>query len=53
MCIAKSPAATVSFVMSNFLLSVRVEQIGSHLTDFQEVWYLPVFQYFVKKILIK
>ena len=53
MCVAKSPEATVSFVISSFLLSVHVEQIGSHLTDSHEVWYLCIFQYSVKKIQIK
>jgi len=53
MCVAKSPEATLSFVMSTFILSVRVEQTGSHLTDFHEVWYLYIFKYSVKKIKIK
>jgi hypothetical protein len=31
-------------------LSVRVEQLGSHWTDFDEIWYLSNFQKFVEKI---
>jgi hypothetical protein len=36
---AKLRKATVSFVMS-----VRMEQLGSHWTDFYEVSYLSFFQ---------
>lgn len=53
MCVAKSPEATLSFVVYTFLLSVPGEQIGSHLTDFHKVWYSCIFQYSVKKIQIK
>jgi len=30
--------------------SVRVEQLGSHQTDFHEIWYLSIFRKFVEKI---
>jgi hypothetical protein len=36
---ANSEEATISFVMS-----VRLEQLDSHLTDFYEIWYLSIFQ---------
>jgi len=35
---AKLLKATISFVIS-FRLSVRMEQLGSHYTDFHETWY--------------
>jgi hypothetical protein len=31
-------------------LSVRMEQLGSHSTDFYEIWYLSIFQKCVEKI---
>jgi hypothetical protein len=31
-------------------LSVRMEQLGSHLTDFHEIWYLSIFRTSVEKI---
>jgi hypothetical protein len=31
-------------------LSVRMEQLGSHLTVFHETWYLSIFKKSVKKI---
>jgi hypothetical protein len=40
---------TISFVMS-VCPSVRVEQIGSHLTDFHEIQYLIIFGNFDQKI---
>jgi hypothetical protein len=30
--------------------SVRMEQIGSHLTDFHEIWYLVIFRNTFEKI---
>jgi hypothetical protein len=30
--------------------SVRIEQLGSHLTDFHEIWYLSIFRKSVEKI---
>ena len=38
--------ATVSFFMSvcpSVYLSVRMEQLGSHQTDFHEIWYSRIF----------
>jgi len=38
--------ATVGFVMCVCLAvrpSVRMEQLGSHWTDFNEIWYLSIF----------
>jgi hypothetical protein len=32
--------------------SVRMEQLGSHWTDFNEIWYVSIFRKYVKKILI-
>ena len=37
--------ATISFVMS-----VRMEQLGSHWADFHEIWYLRIFRKSVAKI---
>jgi hypothetical protein len=36
--VRKIPKATISFVMS-----VCPEQLGSHWTDFNEIWYLSIF----------
>jgi hypothetical protein len=41
--------ATISFVMS-VRPPVRMEQLGSHLTDFLEIWYLNIFWKNVEKI---
>ena len=41
--------ATISFVIS-VRLSVRMEQLGSHRTDFREIWYLGIFRKTVEKI---
>jgi len=30
--------------------SVRIQQPGSHWTDFHEIWYLSIFQKSVEKI---
>jgi hypothetical protein len=46
---AKLRKATVSFVMS-VRLSVRMEQLGSHWTDFHEIWYWRIFRKSVEKI---
>jgi len=42
---AKLWKATISF-----LVYVRVEQVGSHRSDFHEIWYLMVFRKPVEKI---
>jgi hypothetical protein len=34
----------------SFIMSVRTEQLGSHWTDFHEVWYLSIFRKSVAKI---
>jgi len=39
---AKLRKTTISFVMS-VRPSVRMEQLGSHWTDFHEIWYLSIF----------
>jgi hypothetical protein len=44
-----SEKRTVNFVMS-ICLSVRMEQLGSHWTDFYEIWHLKVFRKTVEKI---
>jgi hypothetical protein len=46
--------ATISFVMP-FCLSVRpsvrpLKELGSHLTDFHEIWYVSIFRKYVDKI---
>jgi hypothetical protein len=41
--------ATISFVMSVWL-SVYMEQLGSHWTDFDEIWHLSLFRKSVEKI---
>jgi hypothetical protein len=43
--------ATISFAMS-VRPSVHMEQIGSHWTDFHEIWYLNIFRKTVEKIQI-
>jgi len=30
--------------------SVRMKQLGSHWTDFHEIWHLSIFRKYVKKI---
>jgi hypothetical protein len=50
---AKSRRATIGFVKYVRLSvrpSVRTEQLGSPWTDFNEVWYLRLFQKSVEKI---
>ena len=47
---AKLQKATISFVMS-VRLSVHMKQLGSHWTDFDEIWYLRLFRKPVEKIL--
>ena len=49
--------ATVGFIMSvcvpaclSIRLSVRIGQLGSHRTDFYEIWYLSIFRKSVEKI---
>jgi len=42
---------TISFIMFAYL-SVRMEQLGYHWTDFQEIWYLSIFWKSMKKIQI-
>ena len=41
--------ANISFVMS-VCPTVRMEQLGSHWTDFREIWCLSIFRKSVKKI---
>ena len=40
--------ATISLVMF-VCLSVRIEQFGSHWTDFDEIWYLSVSENLSRK----
>jgi hypothetical protein len=40
---------TISFVMS-VCLSVRMEQLGSHRTNFRSIWYLNIFRKSIEKI---
>jgi hypothetical protein len=40
--LSKLRKATISVVMSA-LLSVRMEQLGSHWTDFHEIWHFRFF----------
>ena len=50
---AKLRKATISFVMSvssPVRPSVHMEQLGSHLTDFNEIWYVSSFRKCVEKI---
>jgi len=44
--LAKLRKGTVSFLMSPF---VSMEQIGSHWTDFHEIWYVSIFRISVEK----
>jgi len=47
--------ATISFIVSvrpSVCPSVCIEQLGSHSMDFNEIWYLSIFQKSVKKIQI-
>jgi len=41
--------ATITLVMS-VRLSAHVEYLGSHSTDFHDIWYLSIFQNSVEKI---
>jgi hypothetical protein len=41
--------ATVGHVFS-ICRSLRMEQLGSHWTDFHEIWYLHFFRRFVEKL---
>jgi hypothetical protein len=47
--LAKLRKATISFVMSD-RLSLCMEQLGSHWTDFNEILYLNIFRNYVEKI---
>ena len=47
--LAKLRKATTSFVMS-VRLSVRMEQLGCHWTDFREIWFLIIFRKYSKKM---
>ena len=44
----------VSFVLFDCLSvrppSVRMKKLGSHLTDFREIWYLSIFRKSIEKI---
>jgi hypothetical protein len=44
---SKSQKVTTSFVMS-ICLSFRMEQLGSHWTDFDETWYLSFSENLLK-----
>jgi hypothetical protein len=49
---AKLRKETISFVMSvcpSVRPSVRMEQLGSHGTDFHQIWYLNIFLYSVER----
>jgi len=46
---AKQRKATISFVVS-VRPSVRIEQLGSHWTDFHYIWHLCIFRKSVEKI---
>jgi hypothetical protein len=46
---AKLQKKTIIFVMS-VRLSLRIQQLGSHWTDFQEIWNLRSFRKSVEKI---
>ena len=51
--VSKMRKAIFSFVMSvrpSVRLSVSKEQLGSHWTDFDEIWYLRLFRKSVGKI---
>jgi hypothetical protein len=39
----------VNFIKS-VRLSIRMKQLGSHWTDFHEIWYLSIFQKCIEKI---
>ena len=41
--------ATISLVVS-VRPSVLVEQLGSHWTDFHEIWFMAIFRKYVGKI---
>jgi len=49
--------ATIIIVMSVYLsvrpsvsLSIRMEQLGSHLTSFHEIWYFRIFRKCIETI---
>ena len=46
---AKLKKSTISFVMYG-RLSVRMEQLGSHWTNFHEILYLSIFRNSIEKI---
>jgi len=46
---AKLRGVTISFVMC-VRLSVLMELLGSHWTDFHKIWYLSIFRKSVEKI---
>ena len=48
---AKFRKAIFIFIMFILLSSVRMEQLGSHFTDFHEILYVRVFRKSVEKIL--
>jgi len=37
-------------LLASSCLSVRMEQLGAHWTDFHEIWYLSIFRKSVEKI---
>jgi hypothetical protein len=46
---AKLQKETITFIMS-IHLSICMEQLSSHWTDFDETWYLHFFQKSVEKV---
>ena len=53
--VAEFRKAAVSFVMAclvcpSVCLSVRMDQLGCHWTDFDDIWYLRLFRKYVGKI---
>ena len=49
--VRKIAKSTNSFLLS-ICLSVRMEQLCSHRTEFNEIWYLNIFRKYVEKIKI-
>jgi hypothetical protein len=47
--VANLRKAAISVVIS-VCPSVRIEQLGSHWTEFHEIWYLSIFRKSVEKI---
>jgi len=50
---AELQKASISFIMSvypSICLSIQMEELSSHWTDFQEIWYLTISPESVKKV---